>query len=114
FAFALHNPTHERLEYRFETDAYRIPPRDPCPDRREAEGRRQESLARHRRTNYPLPSGWSVEFSPAAPVLPGGAEETIAVTVMAPDGFRGRQTVNVHAFNRYGLAGGVTFYVEGA
>ena len=114
FTFTLRNPTHERLQYRFETDAYRIPPRDPCRTQDEAIGRRGEAAARHNRSNYPLPAGWSVEYLPAAPVLPGGAEETIAVKVIAPDGFHGTQAVNVHAFNRYGLAGGVTLYVEGA
>ena len=114
FTFTLRNPTHERLEYRFETDAYRIPPRDPCSDGRDADRQREAYLARHHRHNYPLPAGWSVAFSPAAPVLPGGAEETIAVAVTAPAGFHGTQAVNVHAFNRYGLAGGVTLYVEGA
>ena len=114
FTFTLRNPTRERLEYRFETDAYRIPPRDPCRNHPEADGRRQAALGKHNRTNYPLPAAWSVEFVPAAPLVPGGAEETIAVKVIAPDGFRGTQAVNVHAFNRYGLAGGVTLYVEGA
>jgi hypothetical protein len=115
FTFTLRNPTRERLEYRFETDAYQIPPRDPCRrDDKDAARRLREAKAKHDRNHYPLPAGWSVEFAPAVPVLSGGTEETIAVKVIAPDGFKGKQAVNVHAFNRYGLAGGVTLYVEGA
>jgi hypothetical protein len=114
FTFALGNPTRERLEYRFETDAYQIPPRHPCRDRQNPALTRREALADHDRRKFPLPEGWSVVFSPAAPVLSPGAEESIAATVNAPDGFTGRQAINVHAFNRYGLAGGVTLYVEGA
>jgi hypothetical protein len=113
FTFTLGNPTKERLEYRFETDAYRIPPRDPCRGAEDPPVSRREAMARHNRSNFPLPNGWSVVFSPAAPALPPGAEETIAATVNAPDGFVGTQAINVHAFNRYGLAGGVTLYVEG-
>jgi hypothetical protein len=36
------------------------------------------------------------------------------VDVTAPDGFVGTQQINIHAFSRYGLAGGVTLQVEGA
>lgn len=53
-------------------------------------------------------------FEPEQPVLAAGDEVDVAVTVTAPDGFHGRQPVNVHAFTGHGLAGGVTFYVEGA
>jgi hypothetical protein len=113
FNFTLGNPTKERLEYRFETDAYRLLPPDPCREAKDPAVRRREAMARHNRNSFPLPDGWSVVFSPATPVLEPGVEETIAVTVNAPADFVGGQAINVHAFSRYGLAGGVTLYVEG-
>lgn len=113
FTFAQGNPTKERLEYRFEADAYRIPPKNPCRDVQDPAVKKREVMARHDRKKYPLPDGWSVVFSPATPLLAPGTEETISVTVNAPDGFVGTQAINVQAFNRYGLAGGVTLYVEG-
>jgi hypothetical protein len=114
FAFDLRNPTGERLQYRFETDAYCVPVLPPCKEVRDPETRRREAMARHNRNSYPLPQGWGVVFSPVTPVLAPGAVQSIAVSVTAPPGFHGTQAINVHAFNRYGLAGGVTLYVEGA
>jgi hypothetical protein len=60
-----------------------------------------------------LPDGWRVVLTPSEPVVGAGTEETIHVIVSAPDDFKGTQAINVHAFNRYGFAGGVTLYVEG-
>jgi hypothetical protein len=69
---------------------------------------------RHDRRSYPLPAGWNVTFSPDEPELGPGAEITVAATVNAPDGFRGNQAINIHAFNGPVLAGGVTLFVRGA
>jgi hypothetical protein len=113
FTFALRNPTHERLQYRFESDAYRLPRRPDCREWRDAADREHAMRAAHQWANFPLPAGWSVALTPNAPVLAAGAEETIQVIVTAPDGFRGTQVINVHVFNRYGLAGGVTLQVVG-
>ena len=63
-------------------------------------------------SNYPLPQGWSVAFDPPSPELAPDEEQTVHVVVTPPDGFTGRQPLNVNAFNRYGLAGGLTLYLE--
>jgi hypothetical protein len=114
FEFVMHNPTRESLQYRFEVDAYRIPLPPPCGEITDPAARVREARARHNRNRFPLPAGWSVTFSPSAPELAPGADQMIAVEVAVPAGFHGTQAINVHAFNRYGLAGGVTLYVEGA
>jgi hypothetical protein len=67
----------------------------------------------HDRRNYPLPAGWTVTFSPAQPELDPNQEIQMTVTVTPPNGFKGRQPVNVHGFHAEGLAGGITLYVEG-
>jgi hypothetical protein len=113
FMFPLRNPTQERMEYRFETDAYRIPQRPPCREWKEPAERERHMRAAHDRKNSPLPDGWRVVLTPPTPFLEAGAVETIHVAVTAPDGFKGTQAINIHAVNRYGLAGGVTLYVEG-
>jgi hypothetical protein len=119
FTFLLRNPTPDPQTFRLEADSYRIPPPPPCGDapvrdRAEtAELRAREARARHDRRNFPVPPGWKVAIVPDRLDLGAAGERTIRVTVTAPDGFRGRAPVNVHAF--YGgdkLAGGVTLYVE--
>jgi hypothetical protein len=114
FEFTLHNPTKERLQYRFEIDTYRIPDLLPCKEVKDRAARTREALARHNRNSYQLPEGWKVTFAPPAPELLPGADQTVTVSVTAQPGFVGTQAINVHAFNRYGLAGGLTLYVEGA
>ena len=37
----------------------------------------------------------------------------VKVDITSPDGYRGRQAINVHAFDGRDLVGGVTLYVEG-
>lgn len=124
FTFQLRNDTRKRQRYRFDTDGYGIPPRDPCDQRkpappprhtppREKPGTIAVVPPKHDRRNYPLPAGWSVTFSPAQPALDPNQEIQMTVTVTPPNGFKGRQAVNVHGFHADGLAGGVTLYVEG-
>lgn len=113
FRFDLHNPTQERLPYTFETDAYALPAQPPCPREPETpEARERRMRAVHDRRAHPLPDGWTVTLTPNEPVVAAGATQPIRVSVTAPAGFMGREPVNVNAFNRYGLAGGVTLYVE--
>lgn len=107
FTFVLGNPTREQLRYHFAVDAYELPAPPPC-----REGRLP--LTAHNPEKYPLPAGWNVTITPDTPSLAPGEEQTIQVVVNAPDGFQGTQAINVNAFNRYGPAGGVTLYVEGA
>lgn len=123
FEFQLRNPARVAQDFRFEIDAYAIPPLPPCgdPPRNAGVQRpvRQGPWApinvppQHDRRNYPLPQGWSAAFAPDNPRLTAGEEINVAVTINAPGGFHGRQPINLHAFSEAGLAGGVTFYVDG-
>lgn len=117
FAFALRNPLRESLRYRFEVDTYGLPKRPPCSGVDKQRGpptmMALQVQQEHDRRNYPLPSDWTVKIDPKNPELAPGDEQVIRVTVNAPGNFKGRQQINVNAFHRYGLSGGVTFYVEG-
>jgi hypothetical protein len=120
FDFVLRNATTDEQTYRFEADTYQIPDPSPCGDRvgttdgEHREGiRMREARMRHDRRNYPVPQGWEIIVEPDHLELVAAAERTIRVSVAAPDGFRGRMPINVHAFYGDGkLAGGVTLYVE--
>jgi hypothetical protein len=130
FEFQLRNSKRFVQNFRFETDSYAIPPLPSCVDRggqngnRTRGGRQGGSAQRpfepvkvppqHDRQNYPLPAGWSVTFVPPNPQLTPEQEITVLATVIPPAGFIGRQAVNVHTFGEAGLAGGLTFYVEGS
>lgn len=119
FTFLLHNPTKEVQKYRFAVDTYQIPGRQPCPpgeddvERRLIVGTSGQSLTAHDPARFPLPANWKVAINPQNPELGSGMDKTIKVTVTVPDDFRGRQPININSFNSYGLAGGVTLYVEG-
>lgn len=117
FTFTLGNPTRETLRYRFEVDTYQIAEQQPCPEDDEVPERPAQEPENgvppeHDPRNHALPSGWQIAFAPPNPELAPGDEQLIQVTATAPDGFVGRQPINVNAFHRYGLAGGMTFYVE--
>ena len=108
--FVLRNDDRERRRrYRLEADAYAVPEPPPCHERKP---KHEDGRDRHARERHPLPPGWEVELEPREAVLAPGEEITIAVVATPPDGFTGRQAVNVNAFDEAGLAGGVTFYVE--
>lgn len=132
FTFTLRNDGEERRAFRFEVDTYRLPEPPPC---REAHRPTEQDLraravqpaayrltpeldaavrARHDRRAYPLGPGWAVSFDPAEPVLAPGEARTIDVTVTAPDGFAGRQPINVRALHGEVATGGVTLVVVGS
>ena len=72
-----------------------------------------DPYARHRFSKHPLPPGWTILFQPGDVVdLGPGGEQLITVKVTAPDGFSGRQAINVNAFDGDDLVGGVTLYAE--
>jgi hypothetical protein len=124
FEFLLRNAGGRDEVFRFELDAYAIPELPPCDERpveppiRPAPGTlmlaQHPVPARHDRANHPVPNGWSVVLDPSEPRLAPEAETTVRVTVTPPDDFRGRQPLNVNAFDGAGFVGGVTFYVESA
>lgn len=127
FPFELRNDTRQNQTYRFELDTYEIPPvrdcsnpvEEPQPENRpETDGPRLPATsvravpAAHDRRNYPLPTGWSVDISPESPGLAPEESVTVRAVVTPPEGFVGRQAINVNAFHSLGPAGGVTFYVD--
>jgi len=125
FQFELHNRLRAEQEFRFETDTYTLPPLTACGDGRAIHKQGPAGMQpgpwsparvppQHDRRNFPLPTGWSVSFTPDHPRLHAGEEITVTATVNPPAGFKGRQPINVHVFSESSLAGGVTFYVEGS
>ena len=107
FTFTLRNDTRRTRRYRFETDAYVLPPLEPCntaPDVR-------RRLERHRRGGHPVPAGFDVSLDPPAPSLAPDEAVVVRVRVTPPAAFHGRQPVNVNAFHDGGFAGGVTLVV---
>jgi hypothetical protein len=109
FEFTLRNGWREHETFRFEVDAYAIPPLEPCRD-----GGREGRLARHDRSRHAVPDGWTVSLVPAEPRLAPGQEILVRAAITPPPGFSGRRPINVNAFDTRGFAGGVTLYVEGA
>ena len=108
FTFTLRNNSARERTYWFELDGYEGPDPRPCTDDGGDPTRR---LERHRRANHPVPEDFDVQIAPAAPTLAAGNSITITVIVDPPVGFRGRQPINVNAFNQQGFAGGVTLVV---
>jgi hypothetical protein len=112
FAVPLRNNTTERARVVLHTDAYRIPELTPCDERGRQDSPRAR-LERHEPAAWPLPPGWRVDVQPSEAVLAAGEQTTVIVDITAPDGFVGRQAINVHAEGGGELLGGVTLYVEG-
>jgi len=110
FQFPVRNDHLSRTrEITLVADAYAIPPLPACDDHG-----REDPSRRHDRAGFPVPDGWQVEISPPELALEAQQEHLVSVTVTAPDGFKGRQPVNVNALDGNELLGGVTVYVEGA
>lgn len=125
FMFLVRNATRVAQVFRFEVDSYRIPDLPPCDETpptprgkrspmAAGQGQPPDVPARHDRKTYPVPAGWAVAFEPAEPQLEPGQEQTIHVRIVGPDGYKGVQPFNVHAYHRDGFAGGITLYVHGA
>jgi hypothetical protein len=133
FEFHLRNASRTEEQFRFKVDAYTIPAPDPCERREEVPASRrredwprvdfqqqgfrpraplnQSRIQRHLLGSHPLPPGWEVTISPPAPLLAPGDEIPVEVVIFPPDDFHGSRAINVNAFNRDGLAGGVTLIV---
>ena len=112
FTFALRNGITSRREFGFWVDTYALGAVGPCSDDPTVSHRREA----YHRGEHPLPAGWSVAVSPAAPVLDPLEQLPVQVTVTPPSGWTGAQTINVHTYylDNYGiqrLAGGVTVTV---
>ena len=112
FAFTLRNDTQRPQSYKFAVDAYTPGTPDPCGSAANTELARKARLARHKRGAQPLPAGWLVDINPVDPLLSPGQSTQVTVTATPPGGFLGNQIMNVHAFHKEGLAGGVTLTVD--
>jgi hypothetical protein len=116
FTFPLRNDAGRARLLRLEADAYAIPPLEPCASqntRRDENAGPQQRLARHDRAAWPIPAGWHVAIQPREALLQPNETAKVTVHVTAPDGFRGRQALNVNAFDGSTVVGGVTLYAEG-
>jgi len=67
---------------------------------------------RHGPDAHPVPQGWVVEVNPNELELSAGETRDIDVSVTPPDGFLGRQAINVNAMHGTDLVGGVTLLVD--
>ncbi|MBD0741508.1 hypothetical protein [Streptomyces sp. CBMA152] len=114
FTFPVRNDRADQALVTLRVDGYAIPPLESCgASEGKGEGVRRSRLARHRAERWPVPDGWRVAVNPAQLPLAPGEQSEVAVDITAPDGFTGRQAVNVHADIGDDLLGGVTLYVDG-
>ena len=119
FTFQIRNQEGKQRSYRMEADSYTLPARGDCGRRalsvRDKVRRWKELQALHDRAAYPVPSGWTVDFTPPAVTLLPDEEVDIHVAITPPAGFAGEKAFNVHAVMDNGVyAGGVTVYVTKA
>jgi hypothetical protein len=109
FTFPVRNDRPDRRVVRLELDSYAIPDQQPC-----GEHRGRDPLARHRRAAWPVPEGWRITVDPPETALAPGDTTHVTVDITAPDGYAGRQAINVNAVSEPDLLGGVTLYVDGS
>jgi hypothetical protein len=124
FTFPVRNDGRHAQQLHLEHDGYTLGAPQPCADQPPGETttmseaeiarHRRDAIARHGRGRSPLPDGWQVAIEPRELQLEPGAAQDVTVDVTAPDGFSGRQPINVHAFDARHVLGGVTLYVDGA
>ncbi len=117
--FQIRNQEIETRAYRMEADTYTLPELGECgdrpPKRRDNVTTWKKVQALHDRSNYPVPQGWTVVFTPPAVTLLPDEEVGVTVAITPPAGFTGKQAFNVHAVMDHGIyAGGVTVYVTKA
>ncbi|MGZ3522408.1 MAG: COG1470 family protein [Vulcanimicrobiaceae bacterium] len=122
FTFPVRNPAQVEQEIELRLDAYQLPNLQDCiaqqpaadPKLTRDEISRQYQIARaiHNPKKFPIPGGWSVEAQPDRLRLGPGEQQDVTVEITAPDGFAGRQAINVNGFAGRTLIGGVTLYVK--
>ncbi len=124
FTFPVRNDGRLERTLALEIDGYTVHDPGSCEDPRpaataamnddEKEQHRQAAVVRHGRGRHPLPDGWRVTVDPPELRIEPGKSGDVTVDVTAPDGFLGRQGINVNAFAGDRLVGGVTLYVDGS
>jgi hypothetical protein len=121
FTVPVRNDERAARTLRLEADFYERPAAVPCPEQparqpalsqEEIRDHRRTARARHGRERFGVPADWRVVVQPAELRLDPGEQGNVTVDVTAPDGFSGRQAININAFDGAHLAGGVTVYVE--
>jgi hypothetical protein len=134
FKFPVRNEATIRRLLHLVADAYEIPPPIDCRERprkkdserknpklarrpvflpaTEAEADWAAARIRHGENAFPVPAGWEVEIAPQSLDLDADETQEVTVSVTPPDGFVGRQTININALHGTDLAGGVTLHVD--
>jgi hypothetical protein len=123
FVLNIRNAARDQNAFRFEYDTYAIPTPPPCGDQgvppvklaaRPLGTVPPKVASRHNRADFPLPSGWTINFNPPAPIVPPGAELPVTVTVTPPNSFHGTLPINIHVFADTQLMGGITALINRA
>jgi hypothetical protein len=108
------NTEPEGHTVQLRADGYVLPALPDCgqgPRLGESLAQRFMSLAAtHGLERQQPPSGWTVHIDPSSVDLPANSQELVTVDVVAPDGFTGRQAINLNGFVSGVLVGGVTVY----
>lgn len=113
FEFTLRNDKPLVKEFRLLADGYNLPERDPCPEDQPERDPERDPFTRHRPGRNPAPEGWQIDFLPGEVIVLDPEEErVVTIHVTAPDGFAGRQAINVNVMDGDELFGGVTLYTH--
>jgi len=122
FTLPVRNEARTRRNYRMAADAYEIPEPPPCSKERpgeaptltreEADRHKAAAVARHGLARFALPADWRVTIEPEEFVLAPGAERMVSIDITAPDGFEGRQAINIAALVGTQSVGGATVVVH--
>jgi hypothetical protein len=119
FTVPVRNTVRRAATIALTVDGYELPARAVCPpETPDAQERARRARAEHDPQAHPVPGGWQVSFEGADDGrqvrLRAGETRDVHITVTAPDGFVGRQAINVNGFDGAHLIGGVTLIAEGA
>lgn len=134
FSFPVRNEATIRRVLTLTVDGYEIPPQMDCrdkPDKKRSDRRYPElatvavftprterqadwtyARVRHAPQSHPVPGGWIVELDPESLDLAPGETTMVNASIEPPDGFMGRQAININAVHGTELVGGVTLFVD--
>lgn len=116
FHFSLKNNNDKPDHFHFEIDTYKLPPQTECKTKidprltKDLKWKQIQDL--HRKQDFPVPIGWSIELNPSQVTLQPGQSIDVEASFEPPSGFTGEQVFNIHAISRQGQQiGGVTLTV---